>query len=347
MSAIVAQCSCGAKYKMADSMVGRRVRCKKCGEVFKIAGDAAAASPRLAELKITPDGGSKALLPTPPAPVIPAPVAAEAGPPVAVSYAPSNGSGKPTWAAFLPALLRSVLFVRRPRNLGTFAIAWGVLAAGGIGGGFLLASGYLRGMALGLFVLLLTEGSFAAFCFETARQSAAGEDELPSYPLTVGVDEWWSMLITPFFAYLGTSLLVLLPTIVCLIVSSIMASAEIETSTLGESIAVFGAMALGLFGWPMLILCVAIGGARTLLRVGPMIRSIFGTFASYATTVLIVYMSAAAVLFIAGFLDAGGVSGIGLSVLVIGLRALLQVAAMRAVGTYHDCYQESLAWMTD
>lgn len=346
MSAIVAQCSCGAKYKVADTMVGRRVRCKNCGEVFKIAGDAAAASPRPAELKIELDGG-EAPPSTPPAPVARVAVPREAGPPTAASYAPSDPIGRPTWGAFLPALLRSILFVRRPGNVGTFAIAWGVLAAGTIGGNFLLSSGYLRAMALGLLVLLLTEGSFAAFCFETVRQSASGEDDLPSYPLAVGVDEWWSMLFAPFFAYLGTSLLVLAPMIVCLIVSAIAESSGIETSPLGEAIAVFGAMALGLFGWPMLILCVAIGGARTLLRVGPMIRSILGSFASYSTTVLMVYLSAAAVIFIAGGLDLGGVPGIVLTAAVIGLRALLQTAAMRAVGTYYDRYQESLAWMAD
>jgi len=331
MPTIIAQCDCGAKYRVADSMAGRRVRCKKCGETFKI-GDSIGEAPT--KPRSTPQPAAPVPMPTTP-------------PPASLSYAETTGPSEPTVVQFLPALFQTFLFLRRRGNIGTFFIAWGVLAGGMIGGSLLIATGYLRPIALGILVLLLTEGSFAAFCFETVRQAAEGEEDLPTYPLAVGVDEWWSMLFVPFFAYLGTSLLVLAPVIVCLMASLSVALAGVDTSPLGDLVALFGSLGLGLFAWPMLILCVSMGGAKVILRVHPILLSIFRTFGSYSCTVLVVYISAGATIFIVGYLAESETAGIIVDLLGAGLRVFFQTAAMLSVGAYYQSHRERLSWMLD
>ncbi len=40
---ILSQCkACGAKYNVPDSMAGKKVRCKKCSEIFSVTATLAA-----------------------------------------------------------------------------------------------------------------------------------------------------------------------------------------------------------------------------------------------------------------------------------------------------------------
>jgi hypothetical protein len=355
MPAIVAQCGCGAKYKVDESAVGRRVRCKKCGEAFEIRGgpkDAPGRSPSK-----SPVAQSSREAPTPIALdlTIPAalPAAAAVAVPVAdLGYAPlAKGESPADRGPFglLRALLNAFLFFRRFGNVKTFLFAWAVLAAGNIGSGLLLAIGnysFLVG-GLGLLAFFLAEGSFTAFSFDIIRQAAEGEDELPDYPLTAGPEDWWGLLIKPFFVFVGASMLVLAPAIIYSMAISATISEDSTAGPISELIGSGGLMVLGLFLWPMVILCLTIGSSSTLLLVGRMIPAIVQTFGPYALTVLTVYLSAAAYMVIRICLDQGNLPGIILTVVAYGIRAFLQIAAMRAVGAYYHRHYQNLAWMLD
>jgi hypothetical protein len=355
MPAIVAQCGCGAKYKVDESVIGRRVRCKKCGEAFEIRGgsnDAISCSPSK-----PPAAPSSREAPTPIALdlTIPAalPAAAAVAVPVAdLGYAPLAKGESPADRGplgLLRALLNAFLFFRRLGNVRTFLFAWIVLAAGNIGSALLLAIGnysFLVG-GLGLLAFFLAEGSFAAFSFDIVRQAAEGEDELPDYPLTAGPEDWWGLLIKPFFVFVGASMLVLAPAIIYSMVISATISEDSTAGPISELVGSGGLVVLGLFLWPMVILCLTIGSSSTLLRVGRIIPAIVQTFGPYALTVLTVYLSAAAYMAIRICLDQGNLPGIILTVAAYGIRVFLQIAAMRAVGAYYHRHYQNLAWMLD
>ena len=352
MSAIVVQCDCGAKYKIDTSAIGRRVRCKKCAGTFVVGqGQGAPARPTAKSSGPASAGAAAAaLLPSTPAVTKLPPAASAVAPPAAVGYADmSEGGGAVdrSMAGLIRSLLASFLFFRRARNIGTFLLAWGLLVAGNIGSGLLFSLGNFWVSASALLAFVLAEGSFAAFSFDTICRAADSEDELPAFPLAVGPEDWWDLLIKPFFAFAGTCGLVLVPAIVFSTVASVLVMEDPSIPSYSGMIGVCGLAAIGLFLWPMAILCVAIGGFDALLRVGRMITSILRTFFPYACTVLMVYLSAGAWIFVIIYLDSASPYRIVVVVLAYGVRVFLQTAAMRAIGAYYYRHYEQLAWIPE
>ena len=343
-------CHCGARYNVPASAIGRRWRCKKCGEQFEIrpaaVPDQAVSLDDLSAL----ERGSTAAAPGQPRQDRQTPsrdIPPEAVPPGIVAYAaqdvPADEAGG-VLLTFFGALARVFLFPARPRNLITFLTTWTVLATAVIGSSYLFAYGSVRSTLLGLAVFVLTEGAFAAFCFNAVRQAAEGEEELPGLPLTEGVDEIWRTIIAPLLAFAGTVLLALAPATIGLIgVSFLPASGTL--APVGKLLAIGGMALLGLFLWPMFVLSLVMGDTKALLRFGPMVVTVLRTIVPYTCTVLLVYGTAAVLVFGTVLLTEGESAPLAVIALVVGLRVYTQIVAMRAIGVYYYHNAERFDWL--
>lgn len=352
MSVVITHCHCGAGFKVAASVVGRKVRCKKCGDAFEVRGDKSGEQihsqpnprgSRHGSSTETPAAQNRPVDTAPPAALPESPPAPTLGYATLPDESMRLGQGL---RPFFQALLSAFLSPLRLPNIKTFLIAWAVLATGLIGSSYLFEWGSVRLALLGLLVLALSEGAFAAFSFGTILQAAEGEKELPAFPLMIEFVEWWRMLIMPFFAFIGTGFLALIPTIVYLFaILSTTPATGVDAALRLLSLA--GVTMFGMFFWPMIVLTVAMGGARALLRIGRMNETAIRTFVPYCCTVLLVYCSGAMALIVTFYLNQDGVSGLVVTVIGLGARTFMQTVAMRGIGVYYYHFRARFEWLTD
>jgi hypothetical protein len=343
-------CQCGAKYKVAESALGKRARCKKCGQVFSIETDADSDKPvSLADLTELARGETQERVgrkdyPTvtsgraDPALMQPQPPVAE---PVLTERAVEARGGLRAYFAALPQVFA---YPTRIHNLSVLLVAWIVLTVGFVGASFLVGYGSVRSTCLGTVVFLLAEGAFAALSFNTVHQSAQGERELPVLPLLQGIDEWWAGMIVPLFGFLLTCAIALAPAIAYAVLGGIGASRGAPVG-LPDLAAFCGLLAAGLFLWPMLVLAFTLGDFKALVRFGPMAVTAIQTFPAYVCTLVLIYGCAAVVVFLGANLPGDDASAIVVAAVILGVRVYLQLAAMRAIGTYYRCYQSKFEWL--
>lgn len=244
---------------------------------------------------------------------------------------------------FFAALPGALLFLFRLRNVGMFACAWVVLCIGLMGGAMIISTGSLRLFPVGVAAIFLAEGVIAAFCFEIVQRSAEGHDALPSLPLSMDFEEWWSELMVPLFSFALTCLIATGPAMIYFVMSLFVPSLaelspDLHWAVLG------GLLGLGLFLWPMLMLGLAVGGPGAIVLFGGTVRTLLRTFPAYVCTVLIVYGSAALLGYVGVRLHHAQTSGLLLTAIIIGVRVYAQIAAMRAIGTYYYRFQDRFPW---
>jgi len=244
---------------------------------------------------------------------------------------------------YFAALPGALLFLFRLRNVGVFACAWVVLCTGLMGGAMIIATGSLRMFPVGVAAIFLAEGVIAAFCFEIVQRSAEGHGALPSLPLSMDYEEWWSELMVPLFSFALTGLIATAPALIYLVMSLFVPSLaelspDLHWAVLG------GLLGLGLFLWPMLMLGLAVGGPGAIVLFGGTVRTLLKTFPAYVCTVLIVYGSAALLGYVGVRLYHAQTSGLLLTAILIGVRVYAQIAAMRAIGTYYYRFQDRFPW---
>ena len=243
--------------------------------------------------------------------------------------------------AYLAALPRVFGYPARGRNLAVLLSAWLVIAVGVVGAGYLFSGGRT---CFGLVVFVVTEGTFAALCFNTVHQSAEGERDLPGLPLSLSIDEWWPAAIVPFFGFLLTCVIALGPVIAYGIYGA-MSAPPGQALPPTDLAAMVGLLGLGLFLWPMLVLVLTVGDFKALVRIDAMVVTAIQTFPAYVCTLLLVYGCAAILVFIGANLPKGDVSGVVTATLILGVRVYTQIAAMMAIGTYYHCYQSKFEWL--
>ena len=336
-------CDCGVKYKVDHASLGKRARCKKCGQVFELAIRDDSEEPfTLADLDELADGTAQQRVAPARVPQIPpaTPPSPPMQPPAFDQHADPAGSvagGGGGLKAYLAALPRVFGYPARPRNLGMLLGVWALMAVGTIGAGVLIGTGYVRASCLGLIVFVFVEGTFAAFCFNTVRQMADGDDNLPSLPVFLSIDEWWPAAIAPFLAMLLTYAIALGPAIIYSIVSDSGATEDLA--------AMIGLLALGLLLWPMLVLALAMGDFKALVRIDAMVATAAQTIPAYLITLLLVYGCAATLVFAVVKVPESDTAGIATAALVLGIRIYTQIAAMRAIGSYYYCYESRFEWL--
>jgi hypothetical protein len=261
---------------------------------------------------------------------------------------------------FASDVLWTFLFPASPRNLIAFATIWGILV---------IAPLFLCIRYIGWFVWLVVMGWYCAFRFEVLASAAGGERDLPDVEFS---SEHVADYAGAFVQWVGSWIVVLLPALIHVVVAIqqgrlmawtvlLMLFGGLPT-ILQESTtnAVFGALVyLGIFLWPIVILCIALGGFPTLYRLDLILLTIIKTFPVYVLTLALM---AAAVLAQMGLLEVagigvtgqnrpsvGGVAGgaILLHILTSGLQVYLDIVLVRLIGLYYHHFKSRFAWTWD
>ena len=347
-------CECGAKYRFPESSIGKRAKCKKCGSVFTLEPEDDQGPIPLADDSEMRDDMA---VPAEQAGAATARQGEVCAPPGTPGMVASMGLGTSAGAAstastkgFASNVLWTFLFPSSPRNLIGFLCFWAAMVITGF---------VLYVPLIGWILWLLIIGWYCAFRFEIITSAAAGEEDLPDPPSPLFVIE----LIEPLLKWVGSWLVVLAPALVYFVyaldqgllqgpsVQGVMTgglAGVVQTATSG--IPLFAVLvALGVFLWPMVILCVALGGFSTLLRLDLIILTIIRTFPIY---VLVLALMFGAVLIEHALL--AGVSGgskgamgggaFALSVLGRGLDIYINIVLMRLIGLYYCHFKDRFAW---
>ncbi|MBI1826627.1 MAG: hypothetical protein HY287_13450 [Planctomycetes bacterium] len=354
-------CECGARYKVADASLGKKSKCKKCGNVFTLKAEDDGI------FSIAPDEFSS------PSPLASAIASGE------VTQAPqapgrdgdddteqSEGfvgrsgflANRPSAAATIPItptrsyfadVLRTFLFPSSPENLVSFIVI--VIFMSTLGPIFAFMP-FPYGMILGF----LLQGWYAALRFEIVRTSASGEDRLPS----VGVSDPWEDLVKPALCWIASWIVVVLPASAYLIY--VVASGRLGSSAIPNSlssgisailganteIAIFGVLLLlGACAWPMLILCVAIQGFSTLLRPDLILSTMIRTFPGYVATLLLV-CGTIVLQNVLSLISSGRAATTGgslvIAFLVSAMSIYVEIVLMRLIGLYYHHFKKKFAW---
>ncbi|RJP42402.1 MAG: hypothetical protein C4547_00650 [Phycisphaerales bacterium] len=359
------RCQCGATYRVDENAVGRKARCKACGQVFQVAAE--------------PDAG-----PIPLAGGIDlaeeASAAASRAAEQATTRSPLLSPGEARFeqrdedrfpgmtttvmpvadkhTRFLRAVGWALLFPTNTSNMATFVILW-----------LLVSLEILQGFApcVGVIGVFIIEGWIAAFSLNVVATAANGEEDLP--PITL-LEGFFEGIVIPFFKYLAVRVLALAPA-VAFFVLVVLSTAQtgpglsvrdyivgaVQSGGVGGLAGVFqGAklatffliLAGGLFIWPILLLVVAVGGFGALVRIDLMLITIVRTLPGYIVCVAVVWGAsalAAGLPAIVKLIQGPGAGGISAFYVVgAGLRAYTQIVAMRVIGLHYHHYKHRYAW---
>ncbi len=366
--AIHYKCGCGANIRMPVSAAGKQARCRSCGTVFTVpdreydqAGQPIPQetdrSRRAADQGSAEEPGSwleefarieSQATPEPPAapieftPEEPAPAKVEQ----AVSARPATDENHVSlddgrdWIAgpeqsFWRDLAQSFVFFMSPGNLVTFLIIALINA--------MTVPLSFAGI-LGVIGQVLVLGYLCAFYMSTIRETASGEDELP----TVWISSMFDDLVMPLVQFIGTWAWVLLPAgVVALVTWHNMGEVP---WTLVRAVAV-----AGLFFWPVVILGVAIGGGFKGLWPHTIVHT--------ALAAPVVYLAVCATLAIAAgililpstdvwksvFDRLGLAAGFSVKLMILNsvLTAYAMIVAMRAVGLLYRHRKHKFPWVAE
>lgn len=342
------RCRCGAKYNFAESSLGKKTKCKKCGAVFVLTGE----SPSGGAIPVAGDSESSER----PEPLTStefdqAPHPPDGLPPLVIESAPLIPAANPS-RGYADSVLWSFLFLSRPANLASFLILWAGLALGQA----------IPFWPISVLILLW----FAAFRFAVVASAAAGEQDIPSVGFSGDVlDEY----IFPIVKWMGSWIVVMIPAFGYLVVMSRFGLGTMDAIRSAVRIGVFEMIrsssvdlafkvlvCLGVFLWPMVILCMALGGFGTVLRMDLMIRSILGAFPGYLLTLIMLggtlllqsQMGGLALLGATGGKGSTAAPTFGTTMVVhvisVGGGLYCEIVAMRLIGLFYHHFKHRFAW---
>jgi len=337
-------CQCGAKYRVAEAAVGKKAKCHKCGAVFvlqeeddgstiPLAGDAqwedkpAAAAPVVQQsAAVRGSLGGEA----PARPIISPPT-------------PARG--------YANSLLWTLLFPASAPNLVTFIVIWAVLAVGG-------RLPFIS-IVLGLW--------YAGYRFAVVETAAAGESDLPDVNYSTA---WGYEMLYPVFQWFGSWVVVMLPAVAYTAVAAYRGSADVFDVLLALTGGVAGLLqtagadpipvilvCLGIILWPMIILCVALGGLTTVYRIDLILVTVFRSLGPYMVTLIVVGAATVTEVLLSSLLAArmtGGTtpasagrlagSAIVVRAMSTGITLYCNIVMLRAIGLYYHHFKHRFAW---
>ncbi len=286
-------CACGAKYRFPDSAVGKKAKCKKCGAVFTLAAEeeeilriadedpmvaeSAMAAERIALAEVAA-ARAQGVAPGHAKVVIERDEGANDTPAVSTHVGLGFGSD----------VLWTFLFPASPGNLIAFVAIWIGLA---------IVAPVLSFIPLLGFVV---EGWYSAFRFGVLRSATAGEEDLPDVNFTNDIFEDF---LRPMFQWIASWLVILLPAFAYLIYAVSQGTIDgfeaiglafggLDTMLSGSTsgLMTFDILIyVGLFLWPMVALCIALGGLPSLYRMDLILLTIGKTFPMYSITLVMLY----------------------------------------------------------
>ncbi len=327
--------TCGKKYQVRDGVVGKKFKCKECGELVTV--------PDI-EQDVDDDGfynlltdavelesQSKSITPVVRKPMVKAEKykGDEEGP---VTRKKTNN--------YVEDLLATFMFLLDPANLFTFAFIAMLLFMKDVILPHAMILGYL-----GRFIIL---GWYSNYRFSIIYEAASGKQELPDMSpeegFVIPMLQWfatWFLVHFPAFLYLAFAL-------------------SFEASSLGDfgmlgfvqgeftdilpafHLGVFIVLyCLGLFFWPILALCVAVGGFETVYRIDLMILTIFKTLPVYFFTASAVFVTAVLQLIITIMASKIGFLGVIISIPFV---LYMEMVSLRMIGHYYHHFKKRFAW---
>ena len=346
---------CGVRYSLPESAAGKRAKCKQCGEVFTV-GQAAPKPKPAPPPKPKPEEGVGIFALADEVEEAARRAAEDAdairrGQEEAWDDEPglsgyrAGAKAEPTRGkrSYMGNVLWSFLFLANPRDLALFIGLWVVL-------GFLSAL-----PVFGIFALIrffIVEGYYAVFRLQVIDSAAAGDDDLPS-PTSDG--NWFFEFFGGLIKMLGSWVVVGLPALVLFLTvwstQGLNALGDFDSSAGwgGLDLAPLGALVvglgfLGIFLWPIIILCISLGGFSTLARPDLIVRTVVQSFHGYVPTVVLVYASLIGYGVLYELLESSTVPWILAGMLGFALRLYLDIVAMRCIGLYYHHFKHRFAW---
>jgi len=259
----------------------------------------------------------------------------------------SMGIGRPAGVVkgYAGNLAASFLFPTSLNNLIISLIMWILLCLLQ----FILPHGGILGW-LGSLVVL---GYYCAFRLNVIAKAASGDDDLPEISLAEGAME---DIVIPLYKWIGSWAVALGPAAVYLIVIAAggVNVPSVEDMLLGGisgllqqasgELAVFVVLVFaGLFLWPIIVLCVELGGFSSLVRPDLILVTIIRTLPAYALTVAMVFGATILIAFLDKFF--AGAKEMALKpLLILTMGFYLEVVTMRFIGLYYHHFKQRFAW---
>jgi len=208
---------------------------------------------------------------------------------------------------------------------------------------------------------------YSAFRFAVIESAAGGETEIPFYSFS---KDFVAETIASFFKWIGSWAVVMLPAMAYLIyiayTGAVSGQQVFDCLTGGLvtllqpgniSLAILPLLVvIGVFLWPMVVLCVALGGFESLYRLDLIILTIIKSIGPYILTIVLMFLAVVAqeqLQTVTGVAIAGrtaptvsGVLGSGmlLAILAIGLEVYFDIVLMRLIGMYYHHFKHRFAW---
>lgn len=329
--AIFYHCSCGQSIRLPDSAAGKKARCKQCRLVFVVPG--------------TPPA-TRRPPPQPEPPAEAAPPDERGDEPVEIRMPQEvsetiytvpgrmdfhdeiSGPESPFWKD----LLSSFTFFIEPGNLITLL----VITAAQFG---LAALGYLPFiwfLHFGEYILLA--GFLCAFYFAIIRETASGEDDLPTVWFSHILDD----LIVPLLEFGCTFLAAFMPVVV-------LAFLDWYYSWSIPGMAFWILAIGGCLLWPAIILTVALGGGVGSLMPHHVVLTPLAAPLAYLASCATILVAMALLIVpdlpqVRVYVLQGGLVG---SLFTSVLNVYACVVAMRAIGLYYRHFKHKFPWTAE
>ena len=359
------RCGCGARFSFTEKSLGKKGKCARCGEILTLQADnedsgiiPLAEEP---DYGASPDDSGQPTFDTYAPPVPPPRFATDV-----IIDPPETGHAATDFAS---QLLDTVLFIKDPHNFVVYALITSAMC--------LIELAPPTAMPFTLIGKVLLFVWFCAFRFDIIERAAAGDDKIPG--LACSVDRWDS-IIQPAVRWFGTWFIVLLPAAALALltgVGQVITSAfplpvggggnfffnPFAISVIGPLLRIWvwlyagpvaiikalynggqapiaATIVIGYFLWPMVALCVSLGGFASLLRFDLIIKTVVATLPAYLFTLAVVYGTATFAASLGKILPAN----FGVAVMTICVSVYLQIVAMRTIGLHYYFLKGRYAW---
>ncbi|HOW72927.1 MAG TPA: hypothetical protein PKY77_20185 [Phycisphaerae bacterium] len=332
--AIFYHCSCGQNIRLPNGAAGKKARCKVCHLVFVVPGDVpvirrpppSSAPPTEAETeeeqREQEDESRENHMPQEESESI------YSLPGRMEFHDEISGPQSPFWAD----LLGSFTFFVEPGNLITLL----VITAAQFG---LDALGYLPFIwFLHFAAYVLLAGFLCAFYFAIIRETASGEDDLPTVWFTRILDD----LIVPLLEFLCTFLAAFMPALILVFLN--------YYYSLSIPLAVIWLVAvLGCLLWPAIILTVALGGGVGSLMPHHVVLTPLAAPLAYLAICATILVAMGILIVpelpqVRHYVAQAGLVG-GLFTSALNVYAF--VVAMRAIGLYYRHFKHKFPWTAE
>lgn len=353
--------NCAAGYRVADKLLGKRAKCKKCGEPFTLAVDEAEVEDDLLGALAEGEAQQRSAAPPPPpsrpsapagVPLVPPPGSGSAP----VGLAPTPAPAPTGFGTYFRDVGKSLLFFTRGGDLITFVIVSMIV----------LVQIPLRfAGCLGLMGLIIVQGWYMAYRFNVVVDAAAGESGLPD----MNIGDPWEGIVLPFLKWTVAELAAFLPFLVALVylvvfaqVTAGQAGTQLLVALAGDFLSAFddsisGGLMLGavllltMSFWPIMVLVVALGGMRSVIRFDLIVLTIVKTLPVYVVVVLLVYAGLVGPALVVGAIrgaaaDDGSTIGadLGAEAAVSVVMVYANIFTMRVIGLYYHHFKHRFAW---